>query len=139
MKITKKAFLFLIILGVISALCGCSSKSDVNSSDNSEAPEFPVHIQSICRAMTKNFVEDVMGEDYSMLAFNVSDFDLDENEDGTIQILYLPSNAGEAGATKVNLTISKKGTVYTIEYAMLSGLYEVDLTQIPAEHITFID
>lgn len=76
-------------------------------------------------------------EDYSMLAFNVESFDLDENRNGTINILYLPSNAGD-GATKVNLTIVKNGDTYKIEYAMLSGLYEVDLSSVSTEYTEFV-
>lgn len=88
--------------------------------------------------MTENFVEGVVEEDYSMLAFNVEEFELDENENGTIKVLYLPSNAGEEGATKVNLTISKNGGTYKIEYAMLSGLYEVDLEGVSKEYTELI-
>lgn len=72
-----------------------------------------------------------------MLAFNVESFDLDENQNGTINILYLPSNAGD-GATKVNLTIVKNGDTYKIEYAMLLGLYEVDLSSVSTEYTEFV-
>ena len=55
--------------------------------------DLPTAIDGSCRAM-KKFVEKVVEEDYSMLAYSVEEFDLDENENGTIKILYLPSNAG---------------------------------------------
>lgn len=109
-------------------------KEDVDSTD---ASKIPAWAETACRAITNIFIENVVEEDYSMLAFNVESFDLDENRNGTINILYLPSNAGD-GATKVNLTIVKNGDTYKIEYAMLSGLYEVDLSTVSTEYTEFV-
>jgi hypothetical protein len=49
----------------------------------------------------------------------------------------MPSDAGN-GATKVNLTISKKDNTYKIEYALLAGLYEVDLDQLPSQYLKYM-
>ena len=104
-----------------------NTEQETESKDNATLPS---SIESSCRKLTKKFIEGAVGEDYSMLAFNVEEFELDDNEDGTIKILYMPSNAGEEGATKVNLTISKNGNTYTVEYALLAGLYEVELNEV---------
>ena len=109
----------------------------IESPSKSQSPKgLPTLIDGSCRAMTKKFVEGVVEEDYSMLAYNVEEFDLDESENGTIKILYLPSNAGN-GATKLNLTITKNGSTYKIQYALLSGLYEVELDKLSQEYIEF--
>lgn len=134
MKSIKRIPVLMIILSILTLICGCGSSSD---SAEPQSPKVPVNVQSVCRAMTKNFVEDILAEDYSMLAFNVESFELDENADGSVKILYFPT--AESGATKVNLTIVKSGTTYKIEYALLAGLYEVDLSQIPEKQITFIE
>lgn len=102
-----------------------------------EESKLSTKIESNCRAITKKFVERAVQEDYSMLAFSIQSFDLDENENGTIKILYLPSDAGK-GSTKVNLTVTKKNSTYKIEEAMLSGLYEVDLNAVSKEYTEFI-
>ena len=108
-----------------------------DSSSEAQSPkDLPTAIDGSCRAMTKKFVEKVVEEDYSMLAYSVEEFDLDENENETIKILYLPSNAGD-GATKVNLTINKDDSTYKIEYALLSGLYEVELDELSKEYTEF--
>ena len=119
---------------------------DTNNTDTPQLEEnnvdenksFPSNAESVCRALTKRFIENVVMEDYSMLAFNVEDFELDANDNGTIKILYLPSNAGN-GSTKVNLTVSKNGNIYTIESALLSGLYELDMNMVPEEYKVFIE
>lgn len=136
----KPSFLaLLLVFGILGVfLCSCSSESSTDSTESAD-PKIPSNVEAVCRAMTKNFVEDLLEEDYSMLAFNVSNFDLDENQNGTIDILYLPSNAGDEGATKIDLTIAKSGSMYTVEYALLAGMYEVDLSQFPAEHLTFME
>jgi hypothetical protein len=121
------------------------SKSTENSTESSEensdnkannSDNLPSEIETVCRLITKNFVQEVVEEDYSMFAFNVESFELDDDENGTIDILYMPSDAGN-GATKVNLTISKKDNTYKIEYALLAGLYEVDLDQLPSKYLKY--
>ena len=92
----------------------------------------------VCRALTNLFVENVVGEKWHMLAFNVKSYELDENENGTIEILYMPSDAGN-GETKVNLTIEKNDDTYTITYALLAGLYEVDLSAVQNRYKTLTD
>lgn len=111
-------------------------QEDANQ-ENKEA-ELSINDEALCRALTKTFVENAVDEKYSMFDFNVKEFELDENGNGTIKILYMPSNEKD-GATKVNLTISKNGKVYKIEYALLDGLYEVDLSTIPNNYIEIID
>lgn len=109
------------------------SSKEPNHTSNVQK-EFPANVESVCRALTKRFVENVVLEEYSMLAFNVEDFELDENGNGTIKILYMPSDL-----TKVNLSIIKNGNVYTIESALLSGLYEVDMNMVAEENKVFIE
>lgn len=72
-----------------------------------------------------------------MTAYSVEEFELDKDENGTIKILYLPSNAGD-GATKVNLTITKNDSVHKIEYALLSGIDEVELDKLSKEYTELI-
>lgn len=110
----------------------------VTNTKETETTEPSMQTEAVCRALTEIFVENVVGEKYSMLAFNVEDFELDENEDGTIKILYMPSNAGD-GATKVNLTISKNGNAYKIEYALLAGIDEVDLSTVSTQYTEIVD
>lgn len=154
--IYKKWWFWVIIVVILSAIFGTSGAKDgiedgakdaINSAEQqteekqeteTKSDTLPTLIDGGCRALTENFVEGAVGEEYSMFAYNVEEFELDENENGTIKILYLPSNAGEEGATKVNLTISLKDGAYKIEYAMLSGLYEVDLTQVSKEYTELI-
>jgi len=144
--------LIVIVIGVNA------SSNDTNVSDNnsnttnhvetdtvneeqetkSQKDTLSIVIEGGCRALTKNFVEGAMGEKYSMLAFSVEEYDLDENENGTIKVLYLPSNAGTEGATKANLTISKNGGTYKIEYAMLAGMYEVDLEGVSKKYTELV-
>ncbi|MDY4839988.1 MAG: hypothetical protein SO160_10675 [Lachnospiraceae bacterium] len=110
----------------------------VTNTKETDTTEPSMQTEAVCRALTEIFVENVVGEKYSMLAFNVEDFELDENEDGTIKILYMPSNAGD-GATKVNLTISKNGNAYKIEYALLAGIDEVDLSTVSTQYTEIVD
>ena len=100
--------------------------------------KLPVEAEVASRALTEMFVENVVDEDYSMLAFNVEDYELDENENGTIKILYMPSNAGN-GATKVNLTIVKSDSTYQIEYALLAGINEVDMSTVSNQYKVLVD
>ena len=127
--------------GVHDGLEANSTQSSVEQEDanqeNKDA-ELSTDDEALCRALTKTFVENAVGEKYSMFDFNIKEFELDENGNGTIKILYMPSNA-KNGTTKVNLTISKNGKVYKIEYALLAGLYEVDLSTIPNNCIEMID
>lgn len=124
--------------GAKDAISSTEQQTEEKQETETKSDTLPTLIDGGCRALTENFVEGVVGEEYSMFAYNVEEFELDENENGTIKILYLPSNAGEDGATKVNLTISLKDGAYKIEYAMLSGLYEVDLTQVSKEYTELI-
>lgn len=127
--------------GVQDGLKANSTQSSVEQEDENQenkAAELSINDEALCRALTKTFVENVVDEKYSMFDFNVKEFELDENGNGTIKILYMPSNEKD-GATKVNLTISKNGKVYKIEYALLDGLYEVDLSTIPNNYIEIID
>lgn len=152
-----KKWWFWVIIVVLSAIFGnmgnnedekansdttvsqeTSESIESETEAESDSDTLPVEIDGGCRALTKNFIEGAVGEDYSAFAYSVEEFELDENENGTIKILYLPSNAGEDGATKVNLTISLKDGAYKIEYAMLSGLYEVDFTQVSKEYTELI-
>lgn len=151
--IYKKWWFWVIIVVILAAIFGNSGGKEgfedgvndtLNSSvestqepeqeTESESTTLSAEIDGGCRALTKRFVEGVVEEDYSAFAYSVEEFEIDENENGTIKVLYLPSNAGTDGATKVNLTITLKDGTYTIEYAMLSGLYEVDLTQVSKEY-----
>lgn len=118
------------------------SKSDTKEKDKNDTEEkkkdaeLPTDDMMICRVLTQIFVQDVLGENYSLFDFNVEGFKLDENGNGTIDILYMPSNT-KNGITKVNLTISKNGKVYKTEYALLNGVYEVDLNTVPNKCIEF--
>lgn len=151
--IFKKWWFWVIIIVILAAIFGNTDDTTEPANTNppttestqsseqeteSQSKALSILIEGGCRALTENFVEGVVEEDYSMLAFNVEEFELDENENGTIKVLYLPSNVGEEGATKVNLTISKNGGTYKIEYAMLSGLYEVDLEGVSKEYTELI-
>lgn len=154
--IFKKWWFWVIIVVILAAIFGNTGTKDgiedgakdaINSAEQqaekkqeteAKSDTLPTLIDGGCRALTENFIEGAVEEEYSMFAYNVEEFELDENENGTIKILYLPSNAGEDGATKVNLTISLKDGAYKIEYAMLSGLYEVDLTQVSKEYTELI-
>lgn len=111
-----------------------TNNDTLEENTNTENKSFPINCESVCRALTERFIKNVVLEEYSMLAFNVEDFKLDENGNGTIKILYMPSDL-----TKVNLTIIKNGNVYTIESALLSGLYEVDMNAVPEENKVFIE
>ena len=153
--IYKRWWFWVIIVVILSAIFGTSGAKDgiedgakdtINSAEQqteekqeteTKSGTLPILIDGSCRALTKKFIEGAVKEEYSMFAYNVEEFELDENENGTIKILYLPSNAGD-GATKVNLTISLKDGVYKIEYAMLSGMYEVDLTQVSKKYTELI-
>lgn len=83
-------------------------------------------VRSICRALTSIFVKNVVKEEFKWFSAEEYEYELDENGDGIINVLYMPH-----GLTKVNLTITKNGNVYTIKYALLSGLYEVDMDAVP--------
>ncbi len=133
--IWKRILGLLLMMVILLGLCGCGDKEAEKQTESRKEDTLPVMIDGGCRALTKRFVKGAMGEDYSALAYNVTSFAIDEEENGTIQVRYLPSNAGEEGATKVDLTIRLHNDVYTIEYALLAGLYEVDLTQVPLEYI----
>lgn len=121
--------------GNFDSLIGIETSKQENEANTAA---LPFSVENICRALTKIFIEGAVGEKYSMLAFNVKEFELDNNGDGTIKILYLPSNAGKEGATKVNLTISKTGNTYTIEYALLAGLYEIELSDVADSYKVWI-
>lgn len=92
----------------------------------SEFDLLPDNIRIASTCMTIVFVGGVLDEEYDLDASYDIKYDIDKSGDGTIEVLYMPSDAGR-GRTKVNLTIVKKGKVYTIEYALLAGLYEVDM------------
>ena len=139
----RKWWFWVIIVVILSAIFGNSGDKTNNTQTettqkveqkNEEKKSLATSIDGGCRALTKRFIQGAVGEDYSALAYNVEDFEIDENENGTIKVLYLPSNAGEKGATKVNLTITLNNGLYKIDYAMLSCLYEVDLSQVSKEH-----
>ena len=152
-KTLKSKIILSIVFAIWFIILNGSMKNDSSGSTNTNSPltttesesnvdtkstdKLPSIIDAGCRALTKKFVEGVVNEEYSMLAFNVEEFELDENADGTIKILYFLSDAGK-NATKVNLTISKTGGTYRIEYAMLAGLYEVNLEELSKEYIEFV-
>lgn len=149
--IYKKWWFWVIIIIVLAAIFGNSGNKDtvdtpqateqtkeVEDTQDETAKEPSMQTEAVCRALTETFVKNVVGEKYSMLAFNVEDYDLDENEDGTIKILYMPSDAGN-GATKVNLTIAKSGNTYKIEYALLGGIDEVDLSSVSSQYTQIED
>lgn len=88
-----------------------------------------------CRALTMIFVKNILEEKWQMLAeFEITDMDLNENGDGIIEVLYMPS-----GATKVNLVITKTGARYEVTEAMLGGLYEVHMGAIKSSDKVLID
>lgn len=96
-----------------------------------KAKEVSVKIESDCRAITKKWVKEGLQEKYSMSAFQIASFDLTKKEnDGTIDVLYLPDGAGKKGKTKLNLTIKKSGTTYKVTKAVLAGSAEVDLKEV---------
>lgn len=148
----KKWWFWVIIIILLAAIIGNSGNQNEDG-DRSVLPteqtgaddtmetkvdKLPVEAEVVCRALTEMFMENVVGEDYSMLAFNIEDYELDENENGTIKILYMPTNAG-TGATKVNLTIAKENNTYQIEYALLAGVYEVDMSTISNKYKVLVD
>ena len=107
----------------------------IEETDN-QTDALDASVNTVCRLMTKRFVTDVLEEDYFMFAYEVSNFDLDENNDGVIEILYFPLGIGK-DTTKVNLTISKKNDTYELTYALLAGAYEVALDELPEEYIRY--
>lgn len=148
----KKWWFWVIIIILLAAIIGNNGNQNEDTDGSAlpteqtvaddtmetKADKLPVEAEVVCRALTEMFVENVVGEDYSMLAFNVEDYELDENENGTIKILYMPSNAGN-GATKVNLTIVKSDSTYQIEYALLAGVYEVDMSTVSNQYKVLVD
>ena len=131
---------FWIIIIVVMLFCIfkiSASKDESNKKTKKEEQVQTTQMESVCRAMTRKFVENVVGEDYSLLACSIKNYDIDENGNGTIEVLYMPSNSGN-GATKVNLTISKNNNTYEITYALLAGTYEVDLEQVSENQKKFI-
>nr|WP_304578947.1 hypothetical protein [uncultured Acetatifactor sp.] len=148
----KKWWFWVIIIILLAAIIGNNGNQNEDTDGavlpteqtgaddtmETKVDKLPVEAEVVCRALTEMFVENVVGEDYSMLAFNVEDYELDENENGTIKILYMPSNAGN-GATKVNLTIVKSDSTYQIEYALLAGINEVDMSTVSNQYKIFVD
>lgn len=146
----KKWWFWVIIVIILAAIFGNSGSKDGDTTETKEQTEENTTTQStevkepsmqteaVCRALTEIFVKNVVGEDWHMTAFNVESYELDSNEDGTLDILYMPSNAGN-GATKVNLTISKNGNAYKIEYALLAGVNEVDLSTVSNQYTSIVD
>lgn len=55
-----------------------------------------------------------------------------------VELTDMPSNAGN-GATKVNLTIVKSDSTYQIEYALLAGINEVDMSTVSNQYKIFVD
>lgn len=116
-----------------------TQNTEQSEAEANEAEELPGKDENACRALTKKFVKNVVNEDYHIMAFNVKSFDLADNGEGTIEVLYMPEKESES---KVNLTISKtvntvNGTtdaIYTITYALLNGLYEFDLNEVQADN-----
>ncbi len=130
--IYKKWRFWVIIVVLLSAIIGNMGSHDntiPNTTQNPEQMELSIHSQTVCRALTSLFVKNVVGEEWHMLAFSIESYELDENENGPIEVLYMPPNAGN-GETKVNLTIEKNDDTYTITYALLAGIYEVDLSTV---------
>lgn len=82
-----------------------------------------------CRALTSIFVEGALQEKYEWFSAEEYEYELDEDGNGKIHTLYMPE-----GKTKVNLTIVKSGDTYTVEYALLNGLYEVDMDTVPVDY-----
>ncbi len=152
--IYKKWWFWVIIVVLLSAIFGNMGSNDATtpnapptptqsetadntqSGDNSsESEELSAQSQTVCRALTNLFVKNVVGEKWHMLAFSVESYELDENENGTIEVLYMPPDAGN-GETKVNLTIEKSDDTYAITYALLAGIYEVDLSTVSNNYKT---
>lgn len=150
----KKWWFWVIIVVVILAIGANSGNKDTTTpdtpqnptqsetvdntqpkDDSSEPLELSTQSETVCRALTNLFVENVVGEEWHMLAFSVESYELDENENGTMEVLYLPPDAGN-GETKVNLTIEKNGDTYTIIYALLAGIDEVDLSTVSNNYKT---
>lgn len=136
--IYKKWWFWVIIVVVMVAIgnMGGDTPDRPDAADNtqvtgepSQPAKLPAGAETMCRALTNLFVEHVVGEEWHMLAFSVENYELDENGNGTIEVLYLPPNAG-SGETKVNLTIEKSDDTYTIIYALLAGADEVDLSAV---------
>lgn len=130
-------WIIIIVVMLFSIFKISGTKDETSDGTKQEEKVQTTQMESVCRTMTKKFVENVVGEDYSMLAFSVQNYDIDENGNGTIEVLYMPSNSGN-DATKVNLTISKNENTYEITYALLAGTYEVDLEQVSENQKTFI-
>ena len=119
-----------IVIWLCSAIGGIFDGSYERSSDTNS------DVETVCRALTEIFIENVVEEDYSIFNFSVEEMDLDEDNNGTIEILYLPSNES---ATKVNLTIDKYEKTYKIKYALLNGLDEVDLDTVSESNKVLTD
>lgn len=88
--------------------------------------ELPDKVRDITVSLTMPFVVRVVGEEYDFNATYTVEYDTDENGNYIIEVLYIPTDAGN-GKTKVNLTIVKDSDGYVIEKAMLAGMYEVDM------------
>lgn len=142
--IYKKWWFWVIIVlavAIIGNIRGGTSDDPAQSdsaqvtAEPSQSVKLPVSTETMCRALTNLFVEHVVGEEWHMLAFSIENYELDENENGMIEVLYLPSRAG-SGETKVNLTIEKSDDTYTITYALLAGVNEVDLSAVSGSYKT---
>lgn len=150
--IYTKWWFWIIIIAILAAIVGnarTNSDASPNASQNSSQTAAVDHTEPVsnssvpmalsseaetmCRALTQLFVENVVEEEWHMLAFSVESHQLDENGSGTIEVLYMPPNAGN-GETKVNLSIEKNGDVYTITYALLAGINEVDLSTVSSRY-----
>lgn len=96
-------------------------------------------VKVACRMLTKDFVEGVVGEKCHLFTAysDIRSYELDDDGNGMIEFLYMPDV--EEGETKVNLTIEKSDNVYTITYALLAGLWEVDMGVVPEEYKVFVD
>lgn len=150
-KSIHKKRMFWVIIAIllftifVSTGCGNATASDTlqnpiqsEGTDNTQSGNnrsVPTEVSTVCRALTNIFVENVVNEEWHMLAFSIENFELDENDNGTIEVLYMPPNAGN-GETKVNLTIEKDGDTYTITYALLAGVEEVDLSTVSNNYKT---
>lgn len=93
----------------------------------------------MCKVLMERFVEDILCEDWHWTqTFEMDTSGIGEDGNGTIEVLYFPNKAG-IGETKVNMTIEKNGSTYTITYILLAGLYEVDMHTVPDRYLSIVD
>lgn len=156
-KLAKMFFVFLVSMTVISLIgSGLRAIGVVNVKEASETvvettaeateeetteaeketkSDLERSFDVIGRTLTKEFVKGVLQEEYHWLGYYTRKIVEEENGNAIITILYMPGGM----STKVDLIVIKEGNTYNISYAMLNGLYEVDMEKVPDRYKRYVD